>query len=81
MLTLEIGPTQKVFSNMVSTEANRAKFIKNLFAFMRQYAFDGVDFDWVCDFIRFNQLFILASEMKLTLDVPGVPRRQRPWWR
>ncbi|KAK4200452.1 killer toxin subunits alpha/beta [Triangularia verruculosa] len=40
------GPTQKVFSNMVSTQANRAKFIKNLFAFMRQYAFDGVDFDW-----------------------------------
>jgi len=31
---------------MVSTAANRALFIKKLFAFMRQYAFDGVDFDW-----------------------------------
>ncbi|EAS33737.3 chitinase 5 [Coccidioides immitis RS] len=40
------GPTQKVFSNMVSTKENRAKFIDNLFSFMRQYAFDGVDFDW-----------------------------------
>jgi len=38
--------TQPVFSDMVSTSANRAKFIKKLFAFMRQYAFDGVDFDW-----------------------------------
>ncbi|CBX95390.1 similar to Glycosyl hydrolases family 18 protein [Plenodomus lingam JN3] len=38
--------TQPVFSDMVSTAANRALFIKKLFAFMRQYAFDGVDFDW-----------------------------------
>lgn len=41
------GPTQKVFSDMVSTATNRATFIENLFSFMRQYAFDGVDFDWV----------------------------------
>lgn len=41
------GPTQKVFSDMVSTKENRARFIENLFSFMRQYAFDGVDFDWV----------------------------------
>ncbi|GME35753.1 Chitin-binding type 1 protein [Neofusicoccum parvum] len=40
------GPTQKVFSDMVSTKENRARFIENLFSFMRQYAFDGVDFDW-----------------------------------
>ncbi|KAF2003755.1 glycoside hydrolase family 18 protein [Amniculicola lignicola CBS 123094] len=32
--------------NMVSTAENRAAFIRKLFAFMRQYAFDGVDFDW-----------------------------------
>jgi chitinase len=38
--------TQPVFSDMVSSSASRAKFIKKLFAFMRQYAFDGVDFDW-----------------------------------
>lgn len=36
--------TQPVFSDMVSSSANRAKFIRKLFAFMRQYAFDGVDF-------------------------------------
>ncbi|ENH99491.1 glycoside hydrolase family 18 protein [Bipolaris maydis ATCC 48331] len=40
------GPLQKVFSNMVSTKANRSKFIGNLMSFLRMYAFDGVDFDW-----------------------------------
>ncbi|OBT89371.1 hypothetical protein VE02_01453 [Pseudogymnoascus sp. 03VT05] len=35
------GATQTVYSDMVSTQANRAKFIVNLFAFMREYAFDG----------------------------------------
>jgi len=38
--------TQPVFSDMVSSSANRATFINNLFSFMREYAFDGVDFDW-----------------------------------
>ncbi|KAG7139201.1 Chitotriosidase-1 like protein [Verticillium longisporum] len=40
------GPLQKVFSDMVSTKKNRSTFIENLMAFLRQYAFDGVDFDW-----------------------------------
>ncbi|RMD40214.1 hypothetical protein DV735_g4912, partial [Chaetothyriales sp. CBS 134920] len=40
------GPTQTVFSDMVSTEENRQLFIDNLISFLRQYAFDGVDFDW-----------------------------------
>ncbi|EZF35127.1 hypothetical protein H109_01457 [Trichophyton interdigitale MR816] len=40
------GPSQKVYSDMVSSKANRSKFIQNLFAFMREYAFDGVDFNW-----------------------------------
>ncbi|KAL9030617.1 MAG: hypothetical protein Q9196_001284 [Gyalolechia fulgens] len=39
-------PTQPVFSNMVSSAGNRATFITNLLSFMREYAFDGVDFDW-----------------------------------
>ncbi|KAL9594308.1 MAG: hypothetical protein Q9219_007102 [cf. Caloplaca sp. 3 TL-2023] len=38
--------TQPVYSNMVSNAGNRARFISNLFSFMREYAFDGVDFDW-----------------------------------
>ncbi|GKT97446.1 hypothetical protein Ct61P_15296 [Colletotrichum tofieldiae] len=40
------GPTQTVFHDLASSKANRAKFIGNLLSFMRQYAFDGVDFDW-----------------------------------
>ncbi|KAK5654041.1 hypothetical protein OQA88_7719 [Cercophora sp. LCS_1] len=40
------GPTQQVFSQVASTQGNRATFITNLLSFMRQYAFDGVDFDW-----------------------------------
>jgi chitinase len=38
--------TQPVFSDMVSSSTNRATFITNLLSFMREYAFDGVDFDW-----------------------------------
>ncbi|KAI4865394.1 family 18 glycosyl hydrolase [Hypoxylon rubiginosum] len=36
----------KVFSDMVSTSANRAAFINSLKTFMKTYAFDGVDIDW-----------------------------------
>lgn len=41
------GPTQTVFHDVASSKENRAKFIGNLLSFLRQYAFDGVDFDWV----------------------------------
>ncbi|MCJ1355899.1 MAG: hypothetical protein MMC33_005891 [Icmadophila ericetorum] len=37
---------QPVFGDMVSSSANRSKFITNLLSFLRNYAFDGVDFDW-----------------------------------
>lgn len=40
--------TQPVYGDMVSTAAKRQKFISNLFSFLREYGFDGVDFDWVC---------------------------------
>lgn len=40
--------TQPVFSDVVSTHDNRAKFVNNLLAFLSAYAFDGVDFDWEC---------------------------------
>lgn len=39
---------QPVFSNMVSSARNRAKFISNLLSFLLENALDGVDFDWVC---------------------------------
>ncbi|KAK2591706.1 hypothetical protein QQS21_010591 [Conoideocrella luteorostrata] len=38
--------TQKAFSTMVSSAANRAKFINGLVHFMDNYGFDGVDLDW-----------------------------------
>lgn len=41
------GPTQRVFHEVAKNKSNRSKFIGNLLSFMRQYAFDGVDFDWV----------------------------------
>lgn len=53
--------TQPVFSNMVSTAANRAKFIKKLFSFMREYAFDGVDFDWEVRLETLNIVIRLTS--------------------
>ena len=41
------GQYQTVFSDIVATPVSRRKFIVNLMTFLRQYAFDGVDFDWV----------------------------------
>ncbi|GFP59293.1 chitotriosidase-1 [Trichoderma asperellum] len=38
--------TQTAFSDMASTAANRAKWIKSLTNFMQTYGFDGVDIDW-----------------------------------
>ncbi|OTA92708.1 glycoside hydrolase family 18 protein [Hypoxylon sp. CO27-5] len=38
--------TQPVFSDIVSSTANQLKFISKLLAFVNEYGFDGVDFDW-----------------------------------
>lgn len=38
--------TQPLFGEIAGDATNRANFITNLLDFMRQYAFDGVDFDW-----------------------------------
>ncbi|KAF5860618.1 hypothetical protein ETB97_001322 [Aspergillus alliaceus] len=40
------GIYQKVFTDMVSSAANRQTFIKNLLSFLARYDFDGVDLDW-----------------------------------
>jgi len=65
------GPTQDVYSNMVSTEANRATFIVNLLSFMREYAFDGVDFDWVSG----SGLSVVAILLTFLQEYPGAPDR------
>lgn len=36
------GPWQSVFPTMVSSQANRATFIKNLLGFLSEYGYDGV---------------------------------------
>ena len=38
--------TQPLFGEICASAANRGTFITNLLDFMRQFAFDGVDFDW-----------------------------------
>ncbi|KAG9078041.1 hypothetical protein FS749_010005 [Ceratobasidium sp. UAMH 11750] len=40
------GPSQKRFSIMASSAANRATFISSCLQFMKTYGFDGVDIDW-----------------------------------
>ena len=40
------GPTQSAFSDMTSSQGNRAKFIQGLMQFISTYGFDGVDLDW-----------------------------------
>ncbi|KAG8735054.1 hypothetical protein FRC10_011028, partial [Ceratobasidium sp. 414] len=40
------GPTQKRFSTMASSSANRATFISSCLQFMKTYGFDGIDIDW-----------------------------------
>ncbi|KAL3453554.1 hypothetical protein BJX65DRAFT_302452 [Aspergillus insuetus] len=37
---------QPVFSDIVSSEANRKRFTSEIMAFMARYGFDGVDIDW-----------------------------------
>ena len=38
--------TQPIFPDMVSNSDKRATAITKVMSFMRQFAFDGVDYDW-----------------------------------
>ncbi|KAL7937884.1 glycoside hydrolase family 18 protein [Trichoderma chlorosporum] len=38
--------TQPIFSDIAASETNRNKFANNLVNFLKEYGFDGVDFDW-----------------------------------
>ena len=38
--------TQHSFGNMAASSETRMSFVLNLAKFMREYGFDGVDFDW-----------------------------------
>lgn len=40
------NPTHETWSNVCSSSANRAAFIKSLVDFMSKYGFQGVDLDW-----------------------------------
>lgn len=42
----EPGPTATAFSDMVSSQENRTKFVNEVTRFMETYAFDGLDLDW-----------------------------------
>jgi chitinase len=41
------GNSQTVFSSLVNSTENQDLFFGNLFGFLREYAFDGIDIDWV----------------------------------
>jgi chitinase len=40
------GPWQDIFPSLAATPSNRATFIKNLWGFLDEYGYDGVDIDW-----------------------------------
>ncbi|KAG9241455.1 bacteriodes thetaiotaomicron symbiotic chitinase [Calycina marina] len=40
------GPTHTTFSDMVTSPANRAAFIKSIIEFMGKWGFQGADLDW-----------------------------------
>ncbi|KAJ7222199.1 hypothetical protein GGX14DRAFT_301962, partial [Mycena pura] len=44
--TFNDPPNQKIFSNMVASEANTNAFLSSALSVMEQYAFDGLDIDW-----------------------------------
>ncbi|QRW23671.1 chitinase [Rhizoctonia solani] len=74
------GPTQKRFSTMASSSANRATFISSCIQFMKTYGFDGVDIDWEypVDDLRGGvpadkaNLNSLLKEFRAAIDSSGV---------
>jgi len=72
-----------LFSDMVSTPANRATFISNVVAFLVQHHFDGIDIDWEYPVVAGHNgasstpedksnLVILIKEMRDTFRTNGL---------
>lgn len=67
--------THTTWSDMVSTQANRAAFITSLVGFMDQYGFQGADLDWEYPTAEVRggkpedteNLIILVKEMRAAL--------------
>jgi chitinase len=61
------------FSQMASTKANRAKFIKSAVAWMDKYGFDGLDLDWEypCSAPRHDPVKIACTSFRDVYDAGG----------
>ena len=61
------------FSAMVSTAANRAKFIASVKSTLAQYQFDGVDIDWEypCSAPRTDYVKLSCADVKPSADAGG----------
>lgn len=61
------------FSQMVSSQANRAKFITSAKSFMSQHGFAGIDIDWEypCSPARENSVKITCSNFRTVHDDGG----------
>lgn len=53
--------TRTAFSDMVSTAANRAKFISALLRFMKTYGFDGADLDWEVNGVQSSPTYLVGN--------------------
>ncbi len=73
--------TYQLFSQMVSSEANRSDFIQSAIAYAHQYGFDGIDIDWEYpgDLTRggtpedFDNFVLFLKECKAAFETASPP--------